>query len=127
ERQDAPKPNAGITGTVPAIIEDSDKRRNYVSQQDGLERAALPMELADVRFLPLSGTANEAEIVGHKLGVTPLTGSEALKSTIKHLKSPKILHIATHGFFLENSTYEYFDEVGISVTIAAEHVIGGRL
>jgi CHAT domain-containing protein len=35
-------------------------------------------------------------------GVTVLTGSDATENTIKQLQSPKILHIATHGFFLSD-------------------------
>lgn len=35
-------------------------------------------------------------------GVTLLTGSDATENAIKQLQSPKILHIATHGFFLND-------------------------
>jgi CHAT domain-containing protein len=35
-------------------------------------------------------------------GVTLLTGSQATENALKQLQSPKILHIATHGFFLNN-------------------------
>jgi hypothetical protein len=35
-------------------------------------------------------------------GVTLLTGMGATENALKQLQSPKILHIATHGFFLNN-------------------------
>jgi CHAT domain-containing protein/Tfp pilus assembly protein PilF len=60
-------------------------------------------ELAQLRFSPLPGTAAEAEAIAPMLlGVTLLTGSQATENALKQLQSPKILHIATHGFFLNN-------------------------
>jgi CHAT domain-containing protein len=45
----------------------------------------------------------EAEAIAPMLpGVTLLTGSQATENALKQLQSPKILHIATHGFFLNN-------------------------
>ena len=35
-------------------------------------------------------------------GATLFTGSQATENVIKQLQAPKILHIATHGFFLQN-------------------------
>ena len=60
-------------------------------------------ELAQLQFDALPGTAEEAKAITPVLpGVTLLTGSQATENAIKQLQSPKILHIATHGFFLNN-------------------------
>jgi CHAT domain-containing protein len=52
-------------------------------------------------FVPLSGTAEEARsIKGLFPDATLLTGAAATESAMKQLNAPRILHIATHGFFL---------------------------
>jgi hypothetical protein len=64
-------------------------------------------------FKRLSGTRGEGESIASMLGVQPLLGSDALESRLRALKSPRILHIATHGFFpideleLESETSTY--------------------
>jgi CHAT domain-containing protein/tetratricopeptide (TPR) repeat protein len=51
-------------------------------------------------FLPLPGSAIEAGGVARLLGVEPITGRDASKSVVVDLRSPQILHLATHGFAL---------------------------
>ena len=54
-------------------------------------------------FLPLPGTADEARSIRDLFpDATVLTGTAATESAIKHLNAPRILHIATHGFFLSD-------------------------
>jgi tetratricopeptide (TPR) repeat protein len=48
---------------------------------------------------PLPGTRTEATALGKLLNTQPLLGTDATETAIKQTKSPKILHIATHGFF----------------------------
>lgn len=60
---------------------------------------------ADIResqgiFTPIPGTDLEAEKIAQYLKVTPQTRENALKSLVKSQVSPRILHIATHGYFL---------------------------
>jgi tetratricopeptide (TPR) repeat protein len=53
-------------------------------------------------FGPLPGTAKEAEAIQPLLpNATVLTQSEATEQAIKQVEAPRILHIATHGFFLD--------------------------
>lgn len=60
-------------------------------------------DLSNVYFAPLVGTAEEARQI-HLLfpEATILTGINARVRAVKQAEAPRILHIATHGFFLEN-------------------------
>ncbi|WP_198954263.1 CHAT domain-containing tetratricopeptide repeat protein [Moorena bouillonii] len=60
------------------------------------------IDLSKLDFSPLPGTAEEVQEIAKKLGVDPLLGAKATESAVKQVNSPRILHIATHGFF-ENS------------------------
>ncbi len=51
-------------------------------------------------FGRLVGTRKEGEKIGTLLNVSPHFAEQALDQTIQNHPSPKILHIATHGFFL---------------------------
>jgi tetratricopeptide (TPR) repeat protein len=54
-------------------------------------------------FERLPGTRREGEAVARLLRVRPWLDTEALEGRLKaHCRSPAILHISTHGFFLEN-------------------------
>ncbi|MEH2152210.1 CHAT domain-containing protein, partial [Nostoc sp.] len=57
------------------------------------------IDLSQRTFSPLLGTAKEAEAISILLKVKPLTGVKATEGAVKQVKSPRILHIATHGFF----------------------------
>lgn len=54
-------------------------------------------------FARLSGTRTEGSAVAAWLGVRPLMGQDAVESTLKATRSPRVLHLATHGFFLDGS------------------------
>jgi CHAT domain-containing protein/tetratricopeptide (TPR) repeat protein len=65
----------------------------------GSKRAA---DLAShaLTFKPLPGTRLEGHQVAQALGVHSLLDEQAKVSSLKALRSPRILHLATHGFFL---------------------------
>lgn len=70
-------------------------------------------DLSTLQVSPLPGTAQEAAAIAALLPQRRLlTGSEATATKIKATKNPRILHLATHGFFLKD----------IPVTIANETV-----
>jgi CHAT domain-containing protein len=57
------------------------------------------------RFAPLPGTAEEARVIPPLLPGKHqvLQGPEATESAVRSLRSPKVLHLATHGFFLPDA------------------------
>jgi CHAT domain-containing protein len=75
-------------------------------------------------FAPLVGTAMEArELKSLFPDARILTGSEASKAELERLDSPAILHIATHGFFLENAADEKINKnAGTSAAVATRGI-----
>ncbi|HYL98223.1 MAG TPA: CHAT domain-containing tetratricopeptide repeat protein, partial [Blastocatellia bacterium] len=61
-------------------------------------------DLSGLYFAPLSATAQEAKAIGALFpDATIWTGAQATKTALKDVKAPRILHIATHGFFLQDA------------------------
>lgn len=61
--------------------------------------------LAGYYFPPLPGTADEAGALKRMMtDAAVLEQAQATESAIKRLEHPRILHIATHGFFLDSQT-----------------------
>ena len=59
-------------------------------------------DLSSVYFAPLAGTGEEARAIKRLFPeATLLTGQHATKAALERIDGPGILHIATHGFFLE--------------------------
>ena len=57
--------------------------------------------LSEVYFAPLDGTSQEAHSIQTLFPDTSvLTGAQATESAVKQVNAPRILHLATHGFFL---------------------------
>ena len=68
-------------------------------------RRSADMDRSGIRFKRLEGTVKEAEDLGPLLKLAPsqvLTKARATEGAVKQAQSPRILHIATHGFFLPN-------------------------
>ncbi|MBD0268846.1 MAG: CHAT domain-containing protein, partial [Cyanobacteria bacterium Co-bin8] len=73
--------------------------------RNGAEAAAFPQPrgIADLRFGPLPGTEVEANAITPLLpNPLLLTEAAATENALKQVQAPSILHIATHGFFLED-------------------------
>jgi CHAT domain-containing protein/Tfp pilus assembly protein PilF len=61
-------------------------------------------DLSSVYFAPLAGTQQEARAIKSLFPeANVLTGAQATESALKRVNAPRILHIATHGFFLQDS------------------------
>jgi CHAT domain-containing protein/Tfp pilus assembly protein PilF len=67
---------------------------------------SLDLDRGGMTFTPLPGTVKEANVLTPLLKVKKedlLTHAQATEAKVKHLKSPRILHVATHGFFLKDN------------------------
>jgi CHAT domain-containing protein/Tfp pilus assembly protein PilF len=61
-------------------------------------------DLTSMYFAPLAGTLQEARTIRSVFpDVQILAGGEATEFALKHAQAPRILHIATHGFFLQDA------------------------
>jgi CHAT domain-containing protein/tetratricopeptide (TPR) repeat protein len=70
-------------------------------------RADRPADLVEVNFSPLSGTGAEAKALAAVLpNARVLTRAQATEAPLKRARAPRLLHIATHGFFLPDQPAE---------------------
>lgn len=82
--------------TPPLVLGDPDYgSANPVSAPSSLSEAI-------GAFDPLPGTRAEAREVAQCLGVKPLLDQEAHEGRLLGSASPSVMHVATHGFFLED-------------------------
>jgi CHAT domain-containing protein len=65
------------------------------------ERGQRSVDMGSIRFPPLPGTLTEARRLARILGdARLLTGAQATEGALKAMRAPRLLHLATHGFFL---------------------------
>jgi CHAT domain-containing protein/Tfp pilus assembly protein PilF len=76
----------------------------HASKQSGNEAAVrAQIDYSQVFFGPLPGVADEVRALRQLLPQASfLTKERATKAALKQVRGPSILHIATHGFFLED-------------------------
>ncbi|MEA2049003.1 MAG: CHAT domain-containing protein [Campylobacterota bacterium] len=70
-------------------------------------RSGIIKSLFRMRFDPLPGTEEEAKAIKATLdqkSILEYQMNKATESTLMQVKEPKILHIATHGFFINDNT-----------------------
>lgn len=73
-------------------------------------------------FRPLPGAQREVASVARSLnGARLLTGAAATESAVKELRSPRILHIATHGFYIPSAR-----PIGMGSGATRLAALGGR-
>ena len=91
-----------LFGDPPAV----DRPSPVVVTARALRRSVTAAEdLSSMYFAPLTGTSHEARAIKSLfVDATVLTRREATKAAIEALQAPSILHIATHGFFMEETT-----------------------
>jgi CHAT domain-containing protein/tetratricopeptide (TPR) repeat protein len=79
--------------------------------------------LRDQEFSDLPGTAEEVSIIAAELKkqnmhVTTYIGEDALEENVKALNSPEVLHIATHGFFVDDSASDVSPMIRSGIILA---------
>lgn len=58
-------------------------------------------DLASLMWPPLPGTGQEADAVAKSItGAKVYRGADATEAAVKRVRGPRVLHLATHGFFL---------------------------
>ena len=86
-------PSFDATGPAPAPQPDA-------PAADGT-RGRRSADLSSLMWPPLPGTGQEADAVMKNLtGAKVYRGADATEAAVKQVHGPKILHLATHGFFL---------------------------
>jgi CHAT domain-containing protein len=82
----SPAASSGLT------VRTREQRRSVTSARD----------LSEVYFAPIAGTAREAQAIQRLFpDATVLEGDRASESSLRQFAAPRLLHIATHGFFLQ--------------------------
>jgi CHAT domain-containing protein len=75
-------------------------------------------DLASIYFSPLTITAEEGRAIKALFpDATLLTGARATKAALERLDAPRLLHIASHGFFLNDTTQDLPSSVPSNTTI----------
>ena len=75
-------------------------------RQHGAKRQSVisGSDLSEVYFASLGGTAAEAQAIKSLFSdASVLTGTHATESALRRLSAPRMIHIATHGFFLTDT------------------------
>ena len=116
------QPNYQITTTetgIAALFGNPSFRTNMstealVTDLPASSSASLYRDIAEdangnLHLEPLPGSQKEVEQIAKKLSAKNwryeiFTGVDASEDAVKHVKSPKVLHIATHGYFLNSES-----------------------
>jgi len=98
-------------GGVPLLVADP----NYDLQipgdiQNPIDVIDLPsssaMRASLNQFDRLPSTRTEAQMISRLIDAQTLLDDQALESIVKAARSPRLLHVATHGFFLHDDEHE---------------------
>jgi tetratricopeptide (TPR) repeat protein/CHAT domain-containing protein len=96
---------SGVRARAAVVIADPDFRLTAkpaaVPPVENERTGSLRGAADGLSFPRLPGTEQEGRKVSAALGVRPWMGARALEGRLREKRSPRVLHLATHGFFLE--------------------------
>jgi len=74
---------------------------------------SLSRSLRSLKFQRLQGSADEARTIARLLGDERALrlGAQARERELKAARSPRVLHLATHGFFLNDQEFKYTNSI----------------
>ena len=78
------------------------------------------LEPNKIHFERLLGTKEEGQYIADMLGVSQWSDSNALEAKLKSQRSPQILHLATHGFFLSDQIEDINENVKRMIVINSD-------
>jgi CHAT domain-containing protein/tetratricopeptide (TPR) repeat protein len=88
--------------------------------EGGRGRRSLGLDRAVTEVAPLPGTGAEAKSLIRLLhGASLLTKEKATEAAVKRARGPRVLHVATHGFFLADQRQDTADTRGLKVASGA--------
>jgi CHAT domain-containing protein/tetratricopeptide (TPR) repeat protein len=88
--------------TPPLVVANPDFGEHSVASTP--TDATRALDLSRVRFTPLPGTGAEADALRLLLPAADIrTGADATEAAVKSARGPLLLHLATHGFFLDDA------------------------
>jgi len=103
-----------------------DDRGDGFDATHSLGRHSRDLDRARFHFERLPGTKTEGERIAELLDVKPWLDANALEAQLKSHPSPAILHLATHGFFLEDQERDLnkeFRDLG-AMTLSTDDTMG---
>ena len=89
--------------TNPVVFADINyqQQETFIASKSRGSQNKRSTDFANLKFVSLAATSEEGEQIKKIFPDTNIiTGTKATESAIKQLKTPSILHLATHGFFL---------------------------
>jgi len=94
----------------PAIARAEQPRSKATSSSTMRRSVTTAQDLSSVYFARLAGTAREGRAIQSLFpDAQLLTGPRATKAALTHVMAPRILHVATHGFFLQDASHGVSD------------------
>ncbi len=106
---------------VPRAVADVSSATNGLEAGRFQQRAGSPrsfrsreLDARGMKFTPLPGSEQEARGVAKLLGEECVLrlGAEAREAELKAVQSPRVLHLATHGFFLSDQEFKRTNGLG---------------
>jgi CHAT domain-containing protein len=117
QQPSAPGSNAAVVANP--SFDRQPQRSSLVAANPGSDDQIAQQRSADIkdqRWAPLPATEIEGRQVSTLLGVTPITGDAATTLQLQKLAGPRVLHVATHGFFLLDQTRKQEQDLGFLQT-----------